>query len=240
MFRIRLRRPTGGIRYTNVDVIKDAAANMLVSAGCPIERIVGGPGVHWSAGPVSPRRVSRLERTAREVFISTTDPVIASSMFRCAPEQMKKTQPATGEIIDMAGAEIIPDLDPVVPGTEFINAFALAPIAVSLPKDLRDSKRWYTDVRDFDISSRISSALSKRIGKSVDLKVEPDMDYIRGRRSTHSVDVDVKSIGGRRGYVIGMLFPFKIFGSPEDLKLSWYAGIGEKTRLGFGFYGTAA
>ena len=34
--------------------------------------------------------------------------------------------------------------------------------------------------------------------------------------------------------------PYLSRSHPDDLRFAWYAGIGEKNRLGFGFFGLAA
>jgi CRISPR-associated endoribonuclease Cas6 len=90
-----------------------------------------------------------------------------------------------------------------------------------------------------DISAAVSRRLTTLAGRPVNLAVDPDALYLSGRK-THSVCVDVKTNGGKQATVVGMVFPFTLCGSPEDLRLAWYAGIGERNRLGFGFFGSAA
>ena len=118
MFRIRIRCAQGRrVTYTNLDVIKDAALAMLESAGCPGKMLSGPEARHWGAGPVTPIRISPLVRRTREIVVSTPDPDIARHLLKADPAAMRKDQPATGERIDMSGARIVPDPDPVVPGS---------------------------------------------------------------------------------------------------------------------------
>jgi len=44
---------------------------------------------------------------------------------------------------------------------------------------------------------------------------------------------------GRPAFAIGMQAPLVLSGRREDLELAWYAGLGEKTRAGFGCIGLA-
>jgi CRISPR-associated endoribonuclease Cas6 len=152
---------------------------------------------------------------------------------------MRKIQPVTGETVDMAGASMVPDPDPVVDGlTDFIEAFALTPILASRISDRR-AGRWHSDVRDFDISATVSARLSTIAGRPVQLFLEPDALYLSGR-GTHATRVDLRTNGSKPVVLVGLTFPFTLSGLPEDLRLAWYAGLGERTRSGFGFFGGAA
>ncbi len=247
MLRARLRAQDT-IRYTNVDVVKDAAMAMLEAAGCPASLLIGESAQHWGAAPIclgkSDRHASGRPplRRAREIVISTTSRQIAPFLAKCRPEAMVKTQAVTEEHIDLAGATITADLAPVFPGTTFINAFTLTPILVS--RDGRsveriDRGRWHSDVRDVDISAKINARLTKIAGRTVGLTLVPDAFYLSSHPN-HAVRVDVKSDGKKSGIYVGMSFPFTLFGTEDDLRLAWYAGIGERNRYGFGFFGLAA
>jgi CRISPR-associated endoribonuclease Cas6 len=245
MFRIRVRSRKGRhVTYANADVLKDAAFNMLEAAGCPAELLVGPRARHWGAAAICPRKVSPGSpvRRVSEILISTTDPDIAACLTRADPDQMRKTQPATGETVDMREGLIVQDLDPVAPGSSFIDAIALSPIVVSRrdPDDRAANGRFHGDVRGCDLSAAVNSRLSRLAGRTVALKVAPDDFYLSTRPNGHAVRVDVKNVGGKPGVVVGLVFPFVLCGTPDDLRLAWYAGLGEKNRLGFGFFGLAA
>ncbi|WP_221930826.1 CRISPR-associated endoribonuclease Cas6 [Telmatospirillum sp. J64-1] len=243
MFRIRLRcAGNRRITFSNVDVIKDAAGAMLEAAGCPPRMLYGPEARSWGAGPVMPRRIAPLVRQAKEVFVSTPDPDIAAFLMKADPATMRKQQPATGEVLDMTGAAIRADLDPVVPGCTFIEAVALTPIAISRQggAEGRKTGKWHDDIRHCDISAAVNSRLSRLAGRPVGLTLVPDDLYLAGRGKGHAVRVDVKRSGDKAGVVVGLLFPFVLCGPPEDLRLAWYAGLGEKNRMGFGFFGLAA
>jgi CRISPR-associated endoribonuclease Cas6 len=240
MFRIRIRCVQGRrVTYTNLDVIKDAALAMLESAGCPGKMLSGPEARHWGAGPVTPIRISPLVRRTREIVVSTPDPDIAHHLLKADPAAMRKDQPATGERIDMSGARIVPDPDPIVPGSTFIDAFMLTPIAISRRGD-RTGGRWHADPDEVELSAAVNRRLSRIAGRSVRLTVAPDDMYVATRRQSCATRVDVKRTGSQSAVVIGMTFPFVLCGCPADLRLAWYAGIGEKNRLGFGFFGLAA
>lgn len=71
------------------------------------------------------------------------------------------------------------------------------------------------------------------------LTVQPDSLYLRANPH-HSVLVSTKqSKEGRAAFVIGLQGPLVLAGRREDRLLAWYAGLGEKTRNGFGCIGLA-
>jgi CRISPR-associated endoribonuclease Cas6 len=245
MFRIRVRSPKGrSITYTNADVLKDAAFNMLRAAGCPAELLIGKQARHWGAGAVCPRKIASgapVRRTS-EILVSTIDPGVAAYLVKADPGEMRKHQPATGENIDMSGAVIVQDLDPVTPGSSFIDAIALSPIVVSRRDRTEQASagRFYGDASTCDLSAAVNLRLSRIVGRQVALNVVPDDFYLSERPDSHAVRTDIKNINGKPGVVVGLVFPFVLCGSPDDLRLAWYAGLGEKNRLGFGFFGMAA
>lgn len=88
-----------------------------------------------------------------------------------------------------------------------------------------------------DLAAAVNARLSRLAGRSVNLQVEPDSLYLRAN-PRHSVLVSLKrKPNGRHAFVIGMSAPLVLAGSEADLRLAWYAGIGEKTRNGFGCIG---
>lgn len=245
MFRIRVRCGRGRrITYTNADVIKDAAFNMLLATGCPAERLAGDAARHWGAGAICPRKIApnMPVRQTSEILVSTIDPEITAYLRKADPGAMRKHQSATGETIDMSGATIVSDLDPVVPGTTFIDAIALTPLVVSR-QDRKEGAlkgKFHDDASACDLTAAVNHRLSRIAGRAVSLNLVPDDLYLSTRRGAHAVRADIKMMNGRAGVVVGLVFPFVLCGTPEDLRLAWYAGLGEKNRLGFGFFGLAA
>jgi CRISPR/Cas system endoribonuclease Cas6 (RAMP superfamily) len=83
----------------------------------------------------------------------------------------------------------------------------------------------------------ISQKLSKQAGRNIQLQVTPDSLYLRANPE-HSVLVNLKQHqNGSKSFVIGMQAPLILEGAETDLRFAWYAGLGEKTRNGFGCLG---
>lgn len=68
------------------------------------------------------------------------------------------------------------------------------------------------------------------------LSIQPDLDYIAkrgGGRNTTKL-ISIKEDSKDEIKIRGFMSPIRIIGSPEIIKLAYYAGIGEKNSLGFG------
>jgi CRISPR-associated endoribonuclease Cas6 len=244
MIRIRLKPRDGRkIFYRNTDLIKDAAINMMLAAGAPASLLSGMEARHWSAGAVFAGKVGqdKMQRRATEVIVSTIDPDIAGFLMRSKAEDFRKVQPATSESIDLSGASITADLDPVIPGmTNFLECLCLTPICISR-KGESAKRKWHDSVLDVDIGAAVNARLSRIAGRTVALGLTPDDEYIESH-DRHSVLVSYKETPGPGGLcpalVSALSFPFLLYGSSDDLKLAWYAGLGERNRQGFGIIGT--
>jgi CRISPR-associated endoribonuclease Cas6 len=113
----------------------------------------------------------------------------------------------------------------------------LSPLVVS--RRVNGERRWASNIDEIDVTAAINNRLSVLAKRSVRLKVEPDSLYLRCN-PRHDTLIPLKQInGGKRSFVIGLRVPLVLQGSEEDLRLSWYAGIGEKNRFGFGCIGLA-
>jgi len=234
MRRLRLSAPRGkSIRYRSVDTIHDAAICMLTAAGASAETLIGEKAKVWGAGTVFPRKGNPQtgELSARAVVISTIDPELSEIFSRIDTSQMRSVRNRTGERVDLTGWTIEEDPAPVVDGMSFLPAMCGSPIAISHRVPTQFGK-WFRDFRDGDVQGRVNERLSRMTGREVRLRLSPDQGYIDSKRS-HAVHCRIKA-DQPAGVVVAMSLPLLIEGSPDDLETAWYAGIGEKTRMGFG------
>lgn len=108
----------------------------------------------------------------------------------------------------------------------------LSPLVVS--HKLNGKRMWYKKIDQFDLNAAVNNRLSRASGRPVNLSITPDSLYLKSN-SHYDTLVQIKQYpNGKRGFVIGMRLPLILEGSEDDLSLAWYAGIGEKTRNGFG------
>ena len=119
-----------------------------------------------------------------------------------------------------------------------IGSIMLSPLAISV----RGRKgQWHADLAEVgeNLGEAVNHRLSRLTGRSVRLKIEPDLLYLRANPK-HSTLVRTRTVpGGRAAFVIGMMAPLCLSGSVADLRSAWELGIGEKNRYGFGCIGHA-
>ena len=236
MYRIRLTLPKRmASGYRNLDLLHDALVNGWTAAGAASDQVVGPSAGLWTFAPLGWR--ANGENRAHTLVVSTADARLAEVLARLTPDQVRHRRPATGEAVDFAAATVTESPDPVVPDSRALGVLMLSPLAISHREN--GTRRWQTRLDAGDPGAAISERLTRLAGRPVRLGITPDRLYLRAT-PRHDTLVPLKTFpNGRRSFVIGMRAPLLIEGAPEDLRLAWYAGIGEKTRFGFGCVGLA-
>lgn len=234
MNRIRLSLPKGRwASFRHQDLVHDAIVNALISAGATPEQVIGVGAEPWTFAALGYHRGH--EGKVHGLVIATPSKALAPALAALDPAAVRYARASTGELIDFAAASISNELSPVCRDPGILGVLTLSPIAISDPA--AKQKRWLTRFDQVDLSAAASARLSRIVGRTVSLTVQPDSLYLRAN-PRHSVLVSTKRMpNGRSAFVIGMQAPLVLAGSREDLLLAWFAGIGEKTRNGFGCLG---
>lgn len=238
MHRIRLSLPKGQeARYHNLDILHDALVNAWTAAGAPPEGIIGQSSRLWHFAALGGRRNG--QSWVHTLVIGTPDPDLARVLMRIDPAQVGYARARTAETVDFSRATIIHDPDPVMTGQTAIGVVMLSPLAISRADRNGAGPRWHTALDGFDLSAAVNKRLSRLAARPVGLTVAPDRLYLRSTPRCDTLVRVKEGPGGKAAFVIGMLAPLVLSGPEEDLRLAWYAGIGEKNRNGFGAIGLA-
>ena len=238
MYRIRISLPKRiSVTYRNLDIIHDALIQAWLDAGAASESVIGQHAGIWHFGVLGWRKGK--ENHAHTLVVGTPDDALSSNLKEMDPSTICYSRTSTAEMVNFSGAEIREDLDPVGSGQSAIGVVLLSPIAISRRINEKNAPHWHNQLAEVDLSCAVSHRLSRLTGKPVDLMISPDHLYLRAHPN-HDTLVQTKEMkNGKRAYVIGMRAPLVIQGSEDDLRLAWYAGIGEKNRNGFGCIGLA-
>jgi hypothetical protein len=236
MLRIRLSLPKGSHAvYRHLDIVHDALVNALVAAGASSDQVVGPDALPWNFAALGHHRSH--EGLVHSLVVSTPSSLLASALGRIDPSTVRYARALTGELFDFTGAEPIPQPPPLLPEQAVLGVLTLSPIAISDPG--KRGKHWHTGLDAVDLSGAANARLGRLAGRPVSLVIQPDSLYLRAN-PRHSVLVSTKGgQAGRAAFVIAMSAPLVLAGSRDDVLLAWYAGIGEKTRNGFGCIGLA-
>ncbi|MBK1649040.1 CRISPR-associated endoribonuclease Cas6 [Rhabdochromatium marinum] len=236
MRRIRLKLARGRwASYRHLDLIHDAIVNALTSAGATSEQVIGARAHPWTFAALGHRR--EREGRVHSLVISTSSPELAVALKTLKTDTLRYARAATGELFDFSAASVIQEDPPLCADPGVLGVLALAPIVIR--DRSAEGTRWHSSLADVDLSAAVNARLSRFAGREVALTIQPDSLYLRANPK-HSVLVSTKRMkNGRSAFVIGMQAPLVLAGRQEDLLLAWYAGIGEKTRNGFGCIGLA-
>ncbi len=234
MYRLRLRLPLGQYAlFHHQDLLHDALINAWIAAGANREWVIGSEAHSWTFAVLGRHR-GNIGR-AHSLVIATSDHELSLILQKLDPETVRYARASTQEMVSFAGADVLPEQDPIPPGKGVLGCLMLSPLVVSDRNG--DKRRWITDLRKVDLAVVINRRLSRLAGRSINLVAQADDLYLRANPK-HSVLVSLKRMqNGSHAFVIGMQAPLVLAGSEEDLRFAWYSGIGEKTRNGFGCLG---
>lgn len=238
MYRLRLSLPRGqSAVYRNLDTLHDALVNAWTDAGAEPRSVVGCEALPWHFAALGWHRDG--QNIAHTLVVGTPNPHLSKILMHFNPAHVTHTRASTAEVVNFGGATVVPDPDPVGPGQSALGVVMLSPLAISRKDRTGAGPRWHNTLEGLDLSGSVNKRLSRLVGRPVQLSIEPDRLYLRTRPRYDTLVRTKEAPNGNRAYVIGMLIPFVLQGREEDLRLAWYAGIGEKNRNGFGAIGLA-
>lgn len=238
MLRIRLQLPRHEPlqQYDHFDLIHDALVNALVAAGADNSEVIGHQAKPWTFAPLGWHR--KHTGLTHGLVVSTADVGLARILSRLDPAQVVKRRWDMASV-NFAAASVRMEPDPILPKQGQLGCLMLSPLVLHDDNHTDKGKRWHSNLND--LSSNLSQIINRKLSfiaqRDVQLSIYPDSLYLRANPQ-HSVLVNLKTFrDGRKSFVIGMQAPLLLEGSEDDLRLAWYAGIGEKTRSGFGCLG---
>jgi len=237
MRRLKISLPKKAeIHYKYLDILHDALVNAWIAAGAQKEQILDRTALPWNFAALGGQ--GKEGKMVHTLVVSTADTHLAKILRHLNPEEIRYARASTIENVNFAEAQISIEDDPIMPNQNALGVLMLSPLAIS-DKTVSKGKRWHKDLSKVDLSAAINHRLSRFAGRDIKLEVQVDSLYLRCNPD-HSVLVPTKLMrNGKKVFVIGMSAPLVLAGSEDDLRFAWYAGLGEKTRNGFGCIGLA-
>lgn len=234
MHRIRIQLPVRqSQQYSHYDLLHDALINAWIDAGASPDMVIGFEAFQWNFAALGYHK--NKDGYAHTLVVSTPSQILAEVLRNMDVAAIRKMRGHSGETVNFAGATISTDADMIPPQQGIMNMLLLSPVLIQ--DRSQQKKRWYKNFNDVDLAAAVNHRLSRLANRSVNLMIQPDSLYLRANPK-HSVCVNLKHFSnGRKSFVIALQAPLVLAGSEEDLRLAWYAGIGEKTRSGFGCLG---
>lgn len=232
--------------YITQDLIHDALVAAFMDAGARSEQVIGAQALPWNFAPLTAggrydadRGVST--RRLRGLVVSSADPVVSGWLEQIQGENIIAARALSAEMISLAGAIKREELPPFSVHQEATAVHWLSPFLRRAPRMAGDEGKqgWLVDPKEMEKRSP-GLSLAARFGKEGDLGLfwAADRLALRSGATRHSVDVKVHPQTGRAVWVSGTKVPFVLSGPSQSLVLAWYAGLGAKTRMGFGCWDT--
>ena len=215
---------------------RDSIANLLIAAMSahgyqpqPNTPARWGFGVvARSLGGVQPgQRLWAVER----VVVGSSDPALIPILRAIEPRDLVEPNAIPGAGVDLRTA-VIRVASPWPP-VEAAGFYCVSPIRVT-DRTAPDSGASYLETGP-RLDELLNQTMQARFGRPFELRLIPDSLYVRSRHGNISAGMGIKTRANGKPVVIrGLLLPFVLVGSPQDIGAAWYSGLGRSTARGFG------
>jgi CRISPR-associated endoribonuclease Cas6 len=236
MFRVRIQLPKRqSQQYRYYDILHDALINAWIAAGAKSHEVIGVSALLWNFAALGQHE--KQQGNVHTLIVATPDKTLAAYLARFEVKHIRYIRALTEEFVDFSAAKIYQEVDPIVTNQKNLGVVLLSPLAIQ--KRGCKPRQWHEKLQEVDVSSAVNYRLSRLAQRKVELTIYPDSLHLR-INPKHGVSVKTKRMKGKKEvFVIGMQAPLLLIGSDDDLRMAWYAGIGEKNRNGFGCIGLA-
>lgn len=234
MKRIILSLSHAREQFSYLDSVHAAIVAGLVRAGADVDLVCGARAAPWTFAVQGFARSGGL-RKFRSITISTSSPEIGDILSKLDPRDVE-VMSSNGDRISLSGARKMEIPDPVAIGTcEHAFAF-ISPFAVMLQKHEKEKTMFARDFSEVDLSAAFTRGLSQRLGRDVALDVS--IDPLTRLTSNSPKIVRLRKQKDRIITVPAFSTTLTLRGSADDIRSAYFAGLGAKTRYGFGCLGT--
>lgn len=215
-------------RFRYLDTVHAALVTALRRAGAAESQTLGEAAAPWTfatSGRSFPGGAVRIDA----ITLSTPDPALGAIMtqidHRHAPYRS-----SNGDELDFSGAKTRVDLVPLHPDQDSLAVDFASPFLLS---SRGPDKSYLRNLVGVDLSAAFSAGLSRRLRRPVVLQVEQD------RLAAVTEGVAPRLVRVRRSGTRDLILPalstvLTLRAHPANLRDAFLAGLGEKTRYGFG------
>lgn len=222
---LELPRP---LRVRYLDSIHAALITGLRVVGADGDQIVGPRAVPWTFA-ISGRSFTGGTIQVVAVTLSTSNLALGEQMLRFDAGSAR-IRSSNGDEVNFSGATLRTVALPLAPGQDSIAVSFASPFLISE----RGAKKTYArSLAGLDLSAAFSAGLSRRLKREVKLHIAQDrLSAITDGAAP--VLVRLRRTGTRDLILPALSTVLTLSGPAADLRDAYLAGLGEKTRYGFG------
>jgi CRISPR-associated endoribonuclease Cas6 len=227
--RIKLDLRATPQRAAYTDSINAALVAGMVAAGAKPEDVVGMTAKPWTFG-VEGRSERKGIAKIFSLTVSTPDPELGEILARLNPDEVRCAS-SNGDTLYFGAASRTCIDTTSAKNRELMVSFA-SPFVVPLQKANCRSKAYADDLSEVDLDAALRVGLESRAGRSLDLSF--NVDLLSRMTNVSKRVVPLRKSPRGPIYLPAFSVPMTLRGKPEDVEFAFLAGLGAKTRAGFG------
>lgn len=216
------------VRFRYMDSMNAAVVAGLAAAGTSSAAMVGPKAEPWTFG-VKGYSVRGGKMVTTAVLISSPSEIVADALEKLDVRDIA-VKSRNGDAISLTGGCKRQIRD--APAQDVALLAFQSPFALKRRPGERSDGDWIDRLEDVDIDSALQRGLEVRAGRSLDVTFEVDA-LSRATAVKRKVSLRVDR-SGRKVFVPAFSTPMAVRGTPSDVRFAYLAGLGAKTRAGFG------
>lgn len=219
------------LRYRYLDSVHAALIAGMVKAGMDSARLIGEKAGSWcfAAKGYSHRQGDCM---LAGVTISTASDEIGAALQKLDPGDIR-VDSDNGDSLDLSHGILKPVPDRLSPGTENAMFLFASPFILTEKKTSVEKTRFVRELDGIDVDAAMRRSLERRAGHPLDIGFSIDRLSLRADGLPRVVRYR-RMKNGRDQMINAFSLPVSVRGTPEAIRFAYFAGIGAKTRAGFG------
>lgn len=220
------------LQYRYLDSVHAALVAALTESGLEPHEVVGEMAQNWCFAAKGYSR-SNGPCVLTGVTLSAASEKISAALTRVNP-QTARVSSVNGDRLDLSHGILRAVPDRLCTETDAARFAFASPFVLIHKKDGVSSKtRYVGNLDDVDIDGALRSSLERRAGRPLDISFHIDRlslradgkpRVVRYRRMPHGKDQMIGAFS----------LPVSVKGDPAAIRFAFLAGLGVKTRVGFG------
>ena len=219
------------VSYRYLDSVHAAVVAGLAEAGVGSRSLVGEAALNWCFATKGYARKGG-DCVLTGVTISTASEEIATAMTAIDPRDIRVTS-SNGDRLDLSHGRVRQINDRLGPNVHEATFMFASPFVIPQKKSGVDKTRYVSHLDGVDIDAALRRGLERRAGRTLDIRFAVDRLSLRADGAPRVVRYRRMS-NGRDQMIDAFALPVFVRGSPDAVRFAYLAGLGAKTRVGFG------
>lgn len=219
------------VSYRYLDSVHAATVAGLAEAGVGSRSLVGESALNWCFAAKG-YALKGGDCVLTGITISAASEEVAAALTAIDPRAMRVAS-SNGDRLDLSHGRVRQIPDRLSPNAREATFMFASPFVIPQKKSGVEKTRYFARLDGVDIDSALRCGLERRAGRPLEIDFAIDRLSLRADGAPRIVRYR-RMNNGRDQMIDAFALPVCVRGAPEAMRFAYLAGLGAKTRVGFG------